>query len=133
MFELEFELEQVFCDFRSSILTSFFQNFWKVRNRTNSKIFVSLEFWETPIFDPKTPDFATQHGILTQNRAFGVKNRGFQKFQTYKNFGICSIQNFPKLKKLKKQKVWKIPSFAGPYSTSMFLNRWVTELFFVAC
>jgi len=35
-------------------LTSFFPNFWKVRNRTNYEIFVGSEFLETAVFNPKT-------------------------------------------------------------------------------
>jgi len=57
MFESEFESERVFHDFRSSILTSFFCNFWKVGNRTNSECSVSSECLETPVFDPKTTVF----------------------------------------------------------------------------
>ncbi len=37
-FKSVFELEQVFCNFRSSSLTSFFRNFLKFWNRTISKI-----------------------------------------------------------------------------------------------
>ncbi len=37
--------------------------------------------------------------FLRQKQGFGVKNRGSQKFQTYENFRICSIPNFPKIKK----------------------------------
>jgi len=35
-------------------LASFLRNFWKVQNKTNFKIFVSLEFLETAVFNPKT-------------------------------------------------------------------------------
>ncbi len=55
MLESEFKSEQILFDFRSSILTSFFCNFWKVQNITNFEYSVNLECLETPVIDPKTP------------------------------------------------------------------------------
>jgi len=52
MFESEFESERLFRNFQSSILTSFFRNFRKVWNRTNSEYSVNSECSETPVFDP---------------------------------------------------------------------------------
>jgi len=74
MFESEFELEQVFRNFQSSVLTSFFRNFWKVWNRTNSELSENFGmfgnpcfwpktpcFWQRkPVFDPQTPGFASK-------------------------------------------------------------------------
>jgi len=67
-----FESERVFRDFRHSILTSFFHNFWKVWNRKISEFSINLECWETPVFDPKpskTGFFLTQKQVfLTHKR-----------------------------------------------------------------
>jgi hypothetical protein len=55
--ESVFKSEQVFCNFRNSILRTFFRKFWKVPNRTNSDFSVNSECSETPVFlnfDPKT-------------------------------------------------------------------------------
>ncbi len=67
MFESEFESEQVFWNFQSLILTSFFCNFWKVRKRTNSEYSVNLECSETPVFDPKPPVFTSKTGFFDPN------------------------------------------------------------------
>jgi hypothetical protein len=47
--ESVFESERVFRNFRNSILTSFFCNFWKVWNRTISKFSVIWNIWK-PLF-----------------------------------------------------------------------------------
>ncbi len=66
-FESVFKLEQVFRNFRNSILMSFFCNFWKVRNRTNSKFSIISELSQT--FSKLFPNF------LTQKQGFRPKNR----------------------------------------------------------
>ncbi len=115
--ESVFKSERVFCDFRNSILTSFFCNFRKVWNRTNSKLSINSECLETPVFDPNT----------LKNRVFWPKNRVFDPktgnyFQTYfwtifaKFLRVRKDQIFPKnfrtsitelFRNLRKQKLGK--------------------------
>jgi len=95
MFELEFELEQVFRNFQSSILTSIFCNVRKVLNRTNSEYSINLECLETPVFARKT-------GFFDQN-FFELKKRIFLK-----NFQTSITELF---RNSQKQKVQKIQSF----------------------
>jgi hypothetical protein len=48
-------------------------------------------------FESKTPVFwVKKHCFEAKTVVLGLKNRGFQ---TYKNFGICSIPNFQKIMK----------------------------------
>ncbi len=62
--------EQVFRDFQSSSLTSFFHNFWKVWNRTNSEFSVNSECSETPVSE-LFPNFSQLFAnFLTKNRLF---------------------------------------------------------------
>jgi len=49
--------ERVFRDFQNSILTSFFRNFWRVRNRTNSEFSVNSECSETPVSELRKPNY----------------------------------------------------------------------------
>ncbi len=67
MFELEFESEQVFRNFQSLILKSFYCYIRKIQNKTNSEYSVNLECLETPVFDPKTPIFASKTGFFDPN------------------------------------------------------------------
>jgi len=79
---------------------------------------------ETPVFDPKTPVFASK---TLKNRFFDPKTGYY--FQTYcqtifgKFLRVRKDWIFPKnfqnlitelFRNSQKQKVWKIPSFAGP-------------------
>jgi hypothetical protein len=48
-------------------LTSFFRNFWKILNRTNSEYSINSEYAETPVFDPQTPVFASKAGFFDPN------------------------------------------------------------------
>jgi len=82
-----------FCNFQSSSLTSFFHNFWKVWNRTNSEIFANSEFSETAVFNHKT-------GF---SKPFDPKTGNY--FQTSKNELFQNMQ---------KQKVQKFLTNAGP-------------------
>jgi hypothetical protein len=121
MFESEFKSERVIRNFQSLILTSFFRNFRKVWNRTNSKFSVILKCSETPVFDPKTL-------FLPQRQGFFYSKTG-NYFQTYfqtiftKFLRVQKDQIFPKnfrtlitelFRNSRKQKVQKILSFAGP-------------------
>ncbi len=92
-----------------------FCNFRKVWNRTNSKIFVSSEYLETPVFDPKTLVFASKTVF------FDPKTRVFDPNLFRKIFTNSKIMtfsekflNFEHFRNLQKWKVWKNPSFAGP-------------------
>jgi hypothetical protein len=67
MFKSEFESKRVFRDFQNSILMSFFCNFQKVHNITNSEFSINLECSEIPVFDPKTPVFASKTGNYFQS------------------------------------------------------------------
>ncbi len=86
---------QVGTSFRKNknlILASFFCNFWKIWNRTNSEYFVSSEYLETPVFDPKT-------GLLTQKGDFdpNLFLNFFVKFSWIQKTGV-----FRKISKLQK-------------------------------
>ncbi len=48
-----------------------------------------LFFGQKPLF------WVKKYCVWGKNRWFGVKDRDFWIFQTYKNFRICSIPNFP--------------------------------------
>ncbi len=52
--------------------------------------------WHTGMMFQKTL-FLGQKSLFFEG--FGVKNRGFRTFQTYRKFGICSITNIPKITK----------------------------------
>jgi hypothetical protein len=91
--------EQVFHNFRSSSLTSFFLNFWKVWNRTNSEIFKSLEFSEIAVFNPKT----------WVSELFDPKTENYFRtfFASSKNWLFLNFkkQTFPKLAKMKSSEI----------------------------
>jgi hypothetical protein len=53
------------------------------------------KFWsKTHVFGSKNTVFEAKTGVV-----------GFQKFQAYKIFGICSIPNFPKITKKMTKKI----------------------------
>jgi hypothetical protein len=117
-FKLVFESERVCCDFRNSILTSFFCYFRKVWNRTNSEFSVNSECLETPVFLILTPKpsktrffkqktgnyFQTDFRIIFTKFSRVWKDRIFPK-----NFRTLKTELF---RNSRKQKVQKIPSFA---------------------
>jgi len=87
-------------DFQNSILTSFFRNFWKVWNRTNSEFSVNSECSETPVFYPKTPVFVTKTGnyFCTYLRTIFASSKRLDIFKKFPNFDNRTI---PKLAKKK--------------------------------
>jgi len=102
MFESEFESERVFRNFRNSI----FCNFWKVWNITNSEFSKNLECKETPVFDPKTPVFASKTGFLTPkqeiisklifklpkpNYSKTLENKKFRKFRLLQGLNLVAL------------------------------------------
>ncbi len=93
MFKSEFESEQVFCNFRSSILTSFFCNFWKVRNRTNSEYSVNSECLETLVFDLKTGVFDPElfPNYFCKMFTSSIKPDISKKFQNFCNWTIPKL------------------------------------------
>jgi len=72
-----------------------FRNFWKVWNWTNFEIFVSSEFSETAVFNPKTG--VSKLFDPLKHVVFRPKNR-----KLFPNF-FCKIFT----RNLRKQKVWK--------------------------
>ncbi len=107
-----------FRDFQNLIVTSFFCNFRKVRNRTNSKFSINSECLETPVselfwtfsvnFDPKTGFFWPKNRKLFPNlfpnyfcKIFAsLKSSGFS--EKIPNF---ESRTFPKLTKTKSSEI----------------------------
>ncbi len=89
-----------FCKNKNSILKLFFHNFQKIWKRTNSEIYVSSEFLETAVFDPKTPVFASK-------RAFDLN-----LFLNFFSQNFCEFKKMGFSKKFLKFKNWTIPKLA---------------------
>jgi hypothetical protein len=92
---LEFEPERVFCDFQNSILTSFFRNFRKVWNRTNSEFSVNLECSET-LFLTLISLFLPQKQVFLTQKQENISELIFQNFCKFKKTGY-----FQKISKLR--------------------------------
>jgi len=121
-FELVFKSERVFCDFQNSIFTSFFVIFVKFGiELLYSKLSINSECSETPVSE-LFPNFLTQkQGFLTHkqeiiseliSKLFLRNFCEFKKLRFFpKKFQTLKTEHF---RNLRKQKVRKFPSNAGP-------------------
>ncbi len=87
-----------------NLLAFCFCEFHKILFFEGQKFFRNTSFFQTcKNFAKKVSCFWNQKPCFWvkkfRNPCFGVKNSRFWKFQTYENFGICSIPNFPKITK----------------------------------
>ncbi len=85
---------------------------------------ICLKFGNNFLFFGSKPLFLSQKvWIKFGNPCFGVKNSHFQKFWTYKNFGICSFLNFPK-----NTKKWR-STWTSKIAKKLILTQKPTQMF----
>jgi hypothetical protein len=107
----------VFCNNKNSIMTQYFCNFQKSRNKTWFKYFVyTRNIWNTGFWAPKTPFLVQKRGQLLYSK-YSIFLCKIQNFWLWRNIFVIS-ENLV-FQFLRKYKIRNFLSFAGPYQISL--------------